>query len=351
MDISPQRILVIKLSSLGDIVHTLPAVAALRQRFSSAQISWLVKSEWASIVEGNPDTDEVLPFDRSWRNWPKLIKGLRQRPYDLVVDFQGLFRTGFLGMLSGANMRVGFAQAREGAAWMYTHRVSLPGDRESSWRLLGVHAVDRNLALAQFLGADVSQPIFHFPGLVDDEKCMQEIFSGNDVQDRTQLIALAPWSRSALKSWPLTRFVELAEALVQRPTFRVVLLGGPADSLSAEAFRHLRLHGLVDVVGKVALRQLPGLLKSVRLLVGNDSSLIHLAAGVETQVLAIFGPTEPKATGPYPLSQHVVCRTELSCSPCGQQTCGNPQYLECLQSISVESILASIQEIMASPPK
>ena len=351
VDISPRRILVIKLSSLGDIVHTLPAVATLRQRFSSAHISWLVKSEWASILEGNPDVNEVWPVDVSWRNWLKLVKDLRRQRYDLVVDFQGLFRSGILGIFSGAHTRIGFAQAREGAAWMYTHRVPLPGERESSWRLFAMHAVERNLEIAGSLGADVSQPLFHLPRLVEDEKIIRSLLYGREGKDHTQLIALAPWSRSALKSWPMKRFVQLAEELVRVPTFRVVLLGGPADGTSAEEFRYLESHGLVNLVGRIPLRQLPELLRNMRLLVGNDSSLIHLAAGVGTQVLAIFGPTEPQATGPYPLSQHVVRRTEISCSPCGQRTCSNPQYLECLQSISVESMLQSIQQIMASPPQ
>ena len=351
IDISPQRILVIKLSSLGDIVHTLPAVAAIRQRFPSAHISWLVKSQWASILEENPDVNEVLAVDVSWRKLPKLVQGLRRRSYNLVVDFQGLFRTGLLGMFSGANIRVGFAQAREGAPWMYTHRVSLPGDQESSWRLLEVHAVDRNLAIARFFGADISHPTFHFPGLAQDHTSMGDVLQHAQVEGHESLIALAPWSRSALKSWPLSRFLQLAEELVRLPTFRVVVLGGPADSQPAAEFRSLESQGLVNLVGKLTLPQLPALLRRMKLVVGNDSSLIHLAAGVGTPVLAIYGPTQPKATGPYPVSQHAIRRTELACSPCGQRTCRNPHYLECLQSISVGSLLASIQEIMAFPAK
>jgi lipopolysaccharide heptosyltransferase I len=346
MDVSPRRILVVKLSSLGDIVHTLPAVAALRKRFSSAHVSWLVKSEWASILEGNPDVDEVLPVDVSWRNWPRLIRDLRQRQWDLVLDFQGLFRTGLLGLLSGATMRVGFARAREGAPWMYTHRVPLPGEYESSWRLLAMHAVDRNLAIARFLGADVSRPIFHLPGFAEDEKFIRRLLHGVEVEEHTQLIALAPWSRSALKSWPLSRFVELAEELMRSSTFRVVVLGGHSELASANEFRRLQSQGLVNLVGKLSLRQLPALLRRMKLVIGNDSSLIHIAAGVETPVLAIFGPTEPQATGPYPFIGHSVRRTELPCSPCGQRTCRNPTYLECLHSISVSSVLEAMQEMM-----
>ena len=162
MDVSPRRILVIKLSSLGDIVHTLPAVAALRKRFPSAHVTWLVKSQWASILEENPDVDEVLSVDVYWRNWARLIRDLRKRQFDLVLDFQGLFRTGLLGLLSGATRRVGFAGAREGASWMYTHRVPLPGEHESSWRLLAIHAVDRNLAVSSISWCRCLLPKFSF---------------------------------------------------------------------------------------------------------------------------------------------------------------------------------------------
>ena len=351
LDISPQRILVIKLSSLGDIVHTLPAVSALRKRFPSAHICWLVKSQWASILEGNPDINEVLSMDMAWRKLPNLVQRLRAIKCDLVIDFQGLFRTGIFGVLSGSNIRVGFAQAREGAAWMYTHRVTLPGDRTTSWRLLAMHAVDRNLAIAAYLCADSSRPTFHFPELPEDQAYIHGVLHREPDERREIFIALAPWSRSALKSWPLDRFVKLAEELVRIPTIRVVLLGGPADSQAAEEFRFLESQGLVNLVGKLLIRQLPELLRNMNVIVGNDSSLIHLAAGVGTRVLAIFGPTEPRATGPYPLSQHVVCRTELACSPCGQRSCQHHTYLECLHSISVRSILDSVQEILVVPPQ
>ena len=348
MDISPQRILVLKFSSLGDIVHTLPAVSALRQRFPSAHICWLVKSEWASLLEGNPNINEVWPVDLSWPNWPKLIQGIRRRQFDLVVDFQGLFRSGLFGLLSGSPMRVGFAQAREGAGWMYTHHVSLPGEETSPWRLLGIHAVDRNLAIAQFLDGDISRPIFHFPELAEEQISDCDVLESTLAKGHDQVIALAPWSRSTLKSWPLPRFVQLAEKLLQLPKVGVVIMGGPADRQAAEEFSHLESQGLINVVGKLSLRQLPEFLKHMKLVVGNDSSIIHLAAGVGTRVVAIFGPTSPIATGPYPLRQHVVHRSELECSPCGQRTCRNPQHLECLESISVNSLLESIQQSLAS---
>lgn len=157
---TPERILVIKMSSLGDIVHALPAVAALRQRFPQSRLTWLVKSIWAPILEGNPDVDEIMPLKDSWKRWPEIIHMLRNGRFDLVVDFQGLFRSGIFAAITGASTRVGFARAREGATWFYTHEVPLPGDKSCPWRLLDMHAVERNLAITEFLGAECSIPVY-----------------------------------------------------------------------------------------------------------------------------------------------------------------------------------------------
>ncbi len=346
MQLSPQRILIIKLGSLGDIVHALPAVAALRQQFPCARLTWLVKVSWASILEGNPDVDDIVSVDFSWKRWPHLVQVLRNNRFDLVVDFQGLFRSGILGRLTGSTMRVGFAQAREGATWFYTHRVSLSVRQAAKWRLLDMHAVDRNLAIARFLGAETSRPVFHLPQFSEDDGFIDGILQGAAVETHEHLVALAPWSRSVLKSWPLARFVEVAKDLVKLPNVRVIVLGGPSDQSFAKAFQKLESQGLVNLVGKLSLRQLPVLLRRMKLVVGNDSSLIHLAAGVEVPVLAILGPTHPKATGPYPLEKHRVLRTDLPCSPCGKRVCRNPQYLDCLNSLTGISVVESVEKII-----
>ena len=297
MDITPQRILVIKLSSLGDIVHALPAVAALRQRFPHARLTWMVKEIWAPILKGNPDIDDILSVNVSWQNWPHIFRTLRRGQFDLVVDFQGLFRSGIFGVMTGAQTRVGFARAREGATWFYTHQVPLPETTPSPWRLLEVHAVDRNVAITTFLGGRSSPPVFHLPQSSTDRLATETMLQDAHVQDHEHLIALAPWTRSAMKSWPFKRFVDLASELVQWPDVRVVLLGGASEIPAAGEFDCLVPQGLINLVGRLSLSQLPSLLRRMHLLIGNDSALIHLAAGVGIPVVAIFGPTHPKATG------------------------------------------------------
>ncbi|GJL58422.1 MAG: lipopolysaccharide heptosyltransferase I [Nitrospirales bacterium] len=346
MDITPQRILIIKLSSLGDIVHALPAVATLRQRFPHARMTWMVKEIWAPILEGNPDIDDILSVDVSWQNWPHIFRTLRRGQFDLVVDFQGLFRSGIFGVMTGARIRVGFARAREGAPWFYTHQVPLPGTKPSPWRLLEVHAVDRNVAITTFLGGHSTTPVFHLPQTSTDRLTIDRMLQNANVLDHEHLIALAPWTRSAMKSWPFKRFVDLAGELVQWPDVRVVLLGGASDIPAAGEFDRLVPQGLINLAGRLSLSQLPSLLRRMHLLIGNDSAPLHLAAGVGIPVLAIFGPTHPKATGPYPLGQHVIVRKELPCSPCGARTCKNPNYLECMESISLGDLLREINVIV-----
>src|SRR5262245_49228161 len=121
-----QRILLIKPSSLGDIVHALPTLSALRQRFPHARITWLVKQEWSAILDGHPDLTDIIAADFRWSNWLRLVTQLRRARYDVVLDLQGLFRSGWLTWLSGASTRVGFAAGREGSPWCYTDAVHLP---------------------------------------------------------------------------------------------------------------------------------------------------------------------------------------------------------------------------------
>ncbi len=168
--------------------------------------------------------------------------------------------------------------AREGAPWFYSHHVQLPGDHASPWRLLDIHAVDRNLAITEFLGGGSFRPVFHLPQLPSDRVAIEGLLGHAGINAGEQLIALAPWSRSAIKAWPQQNFREVAMKLLQRPNVRVVLLGGSSDRTAAESFYSSMPGELINFVGKFSIRQLPLLLQRMHLLIGNDSALLHLAA-------------------------------------------------------------------------
>jgi len=344
-----KRILIVKASSLGDIVHALPTLVALRNRFPKAHIAWLVKPDWAELIEGHPDLDAAIRADFSLWSWPRLISTLRHERFDLVVDLQGLFRSGLLARLSGAPERIGFAQGREGSPWFYTQGVWLPNPQGRPWRLIEMHAVDRNLAVAVHLGADVSHPQFRLGSSPGADQAIEAVLARAGVRADERLVAVAPVDRLRVRSWPLDRFVEVATVLAREPGLRVVLIGGPSERPYAEPFRQAVGERLIDLTGRTTLPDLVAVLRRASVLLGNDSAPIHIAAAVGTRVVALFGPTSPLKTGPYG-DGHVVLRKPLACSPCERSTCANVNRYECLTSIQVQEVVGTTKRLASQAP-
>ncbi|HMK48463.1 MAG TPA: glycosyltransferase family 9 protein, partial [Thermodesulfovibrionales bacterium] len=231
----PEKILIIKPSSLGDIVHSLPFLDVVRKRFRKAEIHWLVFRGFESLLEGHPMIDRLWVIDKeSWkkidRAWAALgeisviMKELRKERFNLVVDLQGLLRSGLIAAATGAPMRVGFSEAREGSRFLYTHRVA--GGKN-------IHAVDRYLKIAEFLGCDISKVSFPFPPfkkLSSVESMVEPLKlqpSSVDLSDSsmTEYVVLVPGARWKTKRWPASRFGELASLL----PYRSVIVGGKSD--------------------------------------------------------------------------------------------------------------------------
>src|SRR3954451_9459682 len=213
-DLAPQRILIIKPSAIGDIVHALPVLARLKKRWPAAQGSWLVTPACAGLLEGHPLLSEVILFDRkrfgnAWRH-PKLAmelrrftRSLRHRKFDMVIDLQGLIRSGWLAKKTGAPVRVGFANARE-LAWMfYTHRVPIDTMEQ--------HAISRYLKLAHFIGCDEGGVEFPFATSDADRQDAQALLG--DVQ---QFAVLMPGTNWPTKRWPVEKFAALIAPLKER---------------------------------------------------------------------------------------------------------------------------------------
>ncbi len=345
--IRPDRLLIIKPSSLGDILHALPTVSALRAVLPDAKISWLVKSEWAELLEGHPDLHEVIPVDFRVRSWWTTIAAVRARAFDCVVDLQGLLRSGLIARLSGAPVRVGFAEGREGSPWLYTHRIRLPNNGKAIWRLRDMHAVDRNLEIAKWFGASVDVPRFVLPRLERDRDEINQLFAEAGVERHDRLVAMAPTSRQTMKRWPVGRFVEVAVALAKQQEVKIVLIGSPDDCAMAWRFPKALGPACVNLVGKTRIRQLSLVLERVALLIANDSGPIHVAAACRVPVLACFGPTNPNATGPYGAGHVAMVSATTACRPCGLRRCGNAHYLECLDSIAVEDVVRQAKHMLA----
>ena len=343
----PKNLLIIKPSSFGDIIHALPTLRALRVVFPDSRISWLVKSEWAELLEGHPDLSEVIPANFRLCDWCEIITTVRERAFDCVVDLQGLFRSGLIARLSGAPVRVGFARGREGSPWFYTHSVRLPNDGKRPWRLLDIHAVDRNLEVARFFGASAESPQFWLPRLENDRVAINQLFAEGGVQPHDRLVAVAPTSRHAIKNWPAERFLEVAVSLAKEKNIKIVLIGSSNDHAIGQRFSQALGSALVDLVGKTRIRQLSFVFDKVRLFIANDSGPIHVAAACRVPVIACFGPTNPQATGPYGIGHVSVVSYATACRPCGLRKCQNLHYLECLESVSVDEVISHAKSVLA----
>ncbi|MGA6826596.1 lipopolysaccharide heptosyltransferase II [Nitrospira sp. NS4] len=342
-----RRILLIKPSSLGDIIHALPALSALRRRFPQAHITWLVKREWAQIVEGHPDLNEVIAADLRWPSWPRLVARLRRAQYDLVIDLQGLLRSGLLTQLTGASVRIGFAAGREGSRWCYTDRVVLAGSESLAWRLIPVHAVDRNLALVAHVGADVTRPRFVFPDLTQEDRRVTQMLGDHGIRPGDRMIAVAPVDRHRVRSWPLERFAEAAAQLAALWQVKVVVLGTSGQREIVQPFVRRMSSGVVDLVGKTTIRELAAMLRRATLLLANDSAPLHLASALGVPVVGLFGPTSVVRARPYG-DRHRIVRIDLPCSPCDRRICSNAIQYECLTGIEVAQVVAAARTLVES---
>ena len=331
-----RRILIIKPSSLGDIIHALPTLAALRNRFPSAQIAWLVKRQWAGVLERVEGLDRIWPVEPGLTGWLRCVPSLRAESFDLVIDLQGLFRSGAMGWLTGCRTRIGLANGREGSPFCYTQRVPVP--------MLETHAVDRYLLVAAAVGAvPKGAPEFRIRPAATDRQRIAELLRSVGCSPGAPWMAMNVSARWDTKRWPPEHFAAVADALHKEGLGPVGLIGGPGDRAATEAVISRMRTTPMDLTGQTSPELLPALLGSASLLLTNDSGPMHIAAAMGTPAVALFGPTSSTRTGPYG-SGHRVLRSGVPCSPCFSRTCRNPVPLECLTTIHPNTVIEAVRE-------
>lgn len=348
---TPQRILILKPSSLGDIVHALPVLAAIRRQWPDSHVSWLVANAFAPLLENHPLIDEVIRFDRArygrmltspsaLLEFLRFVRELRGRRFDLVIDLQGLIRSGFLSLATGARRRVGFRHAREFAWLMYSQRVRVGAAT--------AHAVEQNLALAAALGLADSKA--EFPLALREEEIerakallhgLQPEFASSAANDPPPFIAVLPGARWVTKQWRPERIAELLDRLHAAGAHRCVLLGAPADLSFTSRIVAAAKSPVLDLVGRTTLRELTAVLSLASLVITHDSGPMHIAAALRRPVVALFGPTDPRRCGPYE-TDHRIVTTPIECSPCYRRTCS---HHSCMERLGVDTVEAAVREI------
>jgi heptosyltransferase I len=367
-----QRILLIKLSAVGDVVHTIPLLNKLRQRYPAARIDWLVTPAIAELLAHNPAITNVVEFQRQewsapWRPAPyvsaaRLIAMLRAAEYDLVLDLQGQLRSGVFAFTSGAPVRIGFDKpraalwkasprkipddarrhawqgAREGSFLAYTHHVELP--------TLDLHPVERYLRFGAMLGLD-DKADFLFPIPPEATTRVDALLDYYEIAG-AKLVVMAPGTNWETKQWRSDGFAEVARHFLEKK-FAVVLIGSDREHALCAAVAELA-PGAINLAGETTLPELAALIRHGTICVSNDSGPMHLAVALDRPVVAVFGPTDPIWAGPY-RRDTAVLRADLPCSPCYLRQLSRCTHGHaCMKDVSASAVIERAEKILAAQP-
>ncbi|GBC64017.1 lipopolysaccharide heptosyltransferase I [Desulfonema ishimotonii] len=345
------NILIVKLSAIGDVIHTLPALNALRRCYPDARITWVVESAAAGLVEGHEALDRVIISER--KRWAKgllrgparlrnvsaacrFIREIRDTEYDLVIDFQQLLKSGVPVGLARGKCKAGFDRGMQHMehSYLFLNRRIPPVSME-------IHALRRYLILLEALGIPAPDVEYNLPVRRADEMAADALLAENGMAGSRLLVAINPVAQWETKLWENRKFAALADRLIAEYGADVVFTGGPDDGpVVADILSHMQ-HRASGFAGRTSLKVLAALCRKARFVISTDTGPMHLAAAVETPVVALFGPTAPWRTGPFGAGNRVI-RTGLPCSPCFKRQCTRKDHM-CMRGIRVRDVMAEIR--------
>ena len=343
----PARVLLVRLSALGDVIHALPVLSGVKTLLPEAEVDWVVEDRAAGLLDGRPDLRRIVRFPRSTlglrggpgglaRRVRAFLRELRVGDYDVALDLQGNLKSGLITRLSGARVRFGFGRAasREGN-FLFTSRRMVP---PASAR----HKVERNLALASaLLGRPVPYVPPGFPVGAADRESAERILGGLGLAEGGYAV-LHPGTSGfgAFKRWPAQRFGDLARRLATAGTAPAVTCT-PEERPLAEAVVRAA-GGIGHVVETASLPVLAEVIRRARLFVSGDTGPLHLAALVGVRVVGLFGPKDPEVYGPYGVREDgvvgmlpVLTRADVACRPCGLRACADPVCMRTMEPADV----------------
>ena len=343
---SIQKVLIIKMSALGDIVHALPVAAALGETYPHLEISWFVEAPLASLLTGNPYLKEVIALPkyrgrnlrsaRCLQDVGKHLGAVRRRRFDLTLDLQGLAKSAAVAYASGAKLRFGYHWLREFARIV---------ERPIPHRPESLHIVDQYLDVARFLGADVRTPTFPFHIPEADRIAVETMLCAEGIAPGMPFAALNPASAKTMKQWGAERYAHLADALYEQCDVPSVLVTADTDVASAVLAAARR--PIVSLAGRTNLKQLAGVLQQSAVHVCGDTGSGHLAAALGCPVVSIIGPTDPDRVCPYGQRANTISRRE-NCGPsCDWHRC-EFAHPRCLDAISVVEVTDKVAGLL--PP-
>ena len=345
------NILIVKLSAIGDVIHTLPALNAIRNYYPEANITWLVEEDAASLVIGHKALDRVIVSKR--KRWLRalrslsllstikdvygFIKVLRDTRYDMILDFQALLKSGILIALARGQRKIGFNKGLEHMehSYMFLNERIPAVDME-------IHALTRGMVLLNAIGIPTNEIEYKLPVSNDDCEKVDELMKRHDINGVKFLIAINPVAKWESKLWPKERFARLADMIIDEYAARIIFTGGSEDRHIIQDIMSVMKGRALNLAGHTTLKMLAALYEKTVLVISTDTGPMHLAAAMETPVVAIFGPTAPWRTGPYG-SGHRVVRADPECSPCFKRQC---KTIDCMHQISVDQVFDAVSKII-----
>ena len=364
-----RKILLIKLSAVGDVVHTFPVLNKLRRRYPAARLDWLVTPAIGELLQHNPAISNVIEFARDERSAPwrlapyvaaaRLVAQLRAVEYDLVIDLQGQLRSGFFAFTSGAPVRIGLDKPRADIWKNLTRKIpdearkhAWQGAREASWLAytdhialptLDIHPVERYLGIGPMLGLDDGLADFSFPIPQEARARIDALADYYDIA-KAKLLVMAPGTNWETKEWRREAFAEVARHFMQK-SFAVTLIGTERERALCDDVAKLA-PGAINLAGETTLSELAALIARATICVTNDSGPMHLAVALGRPVVSIFGPTDPIWAGPY-RRDGAVLRAELPCSPCYLRLLSRCGYGHaCMQDVAAGAVIERIESVL-----
>ena len=363
------KILLIKLSAVGDVVHTIPVLNKLRRRYPAAQLDWLVTPAIAELLRHNPAITNVIEFAREdwstlWRltpffNYARLAAKLRKTGYDLVIDMHGQLRTAVFTLATGAPVRIGYDRprarvwdasprkfpeearkhawhgAREGSWLAYTDHIPLP--------TLDLHAVDRYLSIGPILGLEKDPPDFSFPIPQAADSGVEALLRRHQLSG-AGFVAMAPGTIWETKHWGSDKFAEVARHFLQKG-IGVALIGTRRERIVCEEVARLA-PGAVNVAGETTLTELAALIRRSAISVTNDSGPMHLAVALDRPVVSVFGPTDSVWVGPYGRIDAVL-QAGIACSPCYLRQLSRCHHGHaCMENVSAGAVIERMNSVL-----
>lgn len=346
-----KQILIVKLSAIGDVIHTMPSLNAIRENFPHSHITWIVEEAASDFVKGHKSIDRIIISRR--KTWIKdffsssclktikqiytFIKEVRDTKYDLVIDFQTLLKSGIIVFLSRSDHKAGFDKGMEHMehSYLFLNRRIPPVNMNN-------HAIARSLLLLRAIGIRSEKIVFNLPVRPRDREKAESLLDLNYINAAKPIIAINPVAKWKTKMWDSQKFALLADRLIEDHHARVLFTGSKKDfPLICDIINSMK-NNAVNLAGKTTLKTLAAVFEKADIVVSTDTGPMHVAAAVETPVLALFGPTAPWRTGPYG-SIHRVVRADIECSPCFKRKC---KTTNCMKQISVDRVMTALSEFL-----